>query len=237
MRNGQLDALAPAAKTEAARGGLMTYGDLTNLADVKAWLQTGQTAFPPTDDGLLTRLITAASQYLQSWLNRRIAIADYTEIRDGTGGQRLQFARFPVSAVLSLMIDGIMIPLAPPTAPGTGSTAGYVFSTTQLALRGYSFARGAQNVVFTYTAGYAATPPDIAQACIELVALRYRERTRIGEISKAIGGSETVSFSQKDMSASILTLLQQYRVVAPVGSGSATLAQTATDPAIIGVAL
>jgi Phage gp6-like head-tail connector protein len=215
----------------------MAYGDLTTLADVKAWLQTGQSAFPPTDDALLTRLVTAASQYIQTWLNRRIAVADYLEVRDGTGGQRLQFACFPVCAVLSLTIDGISIPPAPPPAPSTGLTAGYVFSPTQLSVRGYYFTRRAQNVAFSYTAGYPATPFEIAQACIELVALRYRERTRIGEVSKAIGGGETVSYSQKDMSAPILTLLQQYRVVAPTTAYSVTMAPTATDPAIVGGAL
>jgi hypothetical protein len=215
----------------------MTYGDLTTLADVKAWLQTGQSAFPPTDDALLTGLITAASQFIQTWLNRSIAISDYVETRDGTGGQRLQFACFPVSAVLSLTIDGIVVPPAPPVSPSTGLTAGYVFSATQLAVRGYYFPRGAQNIVFSYTAGYPATPPEIAQACLELVALRYRERTRTGEVSKALGGGETVSYSQKDMSASISTLLQQYRVVAPVASGAVMIAPTATDPAIIGGAL
>jgi hypothetical protein len=215
----------------------MTYGDLTTLADVKNWLQTGQNPFPPTDDALLTGLITAASQFIQTWLNRRIAISDYIETRDGTGGQRLQFACFPVSAVLSLMIDGIVVPQAPPPSPSTGLTAGYVFSPTQLAVRGYYFARGAQNIAFSYTAGYPATPPEIAQACIELVALRYRERTRIGEVSKALGGGETVSYSQKDMSASISTLLQQYRVVAPISTIPVMIAPTATDPAIIGGAL
>jgi hypothetical protein len=215
----------------------MAYGDLTTLADVKAWLQTGQSAFPPTDDALLTRLVTAASEYIQTWLNRRIAVADYLEVRDGTGGQRLQFASFPVCAVLSLTIDGIAIPPAPYPSPSTGLTAGYVFSPTQLSLRGYYFTRQAQNVAFSYTAGYPATPPEIAQACIELVALRYRERTRIGEVSKAIGGGETVSYSQKDMSAPISTLLQQYRMVAPITSSSVMIAPTATDPAIIGGAL
>lgn len=215
----------------------MAYGDLTTLADVKTWLQTGQSAFPPTDDALLARLITAASQYIQTWLNRRIAIADYIEVRDGIGGQRLQFTCFPVAAVLSLTIDGIVIPPAPPLLPSTGLTAGYVFSPTQLALRGYHFTRRAQNVVITYTAGYPTTPPEIAQACVELVALRYRERTRIGEISKAVGGGETVSYSQKDLSAPIATLLQQYRVVSPVAAFPPMMAPTATDAAIIGGAL
>jgi hypothetical protein len=215
----------------------MTYGDLTTLSDVKAWLQVGQSAFPPTDDALLARLITAASQYIQTWLNRRIAPADYTEVRDGTGGQRLQFACFPVTAVQSLTIDGIPIPPAPPPAPGTGLTAGYMFSSTEIALRGYYFTRRPQNVVMTYTAGYPVTPPELSQACIELVALRYRERTRVGEVSKALGGGETVSYAQKDMSAATATLLQQYRAVAPVAAGFVMLAATATDPALVGAAL
>ena len=84
----------------------MAFHDLTTLADVKAWLQTGQSNFPATDDALLTNLVTAASHYIQTWLNRQIASADYLEVRDGTGGRRMQFACFPVSAVLSLTIDG-----------------------------------------------------------------------------------------------------------------------------------
>ncbi len=215
----------------------MAYGDLTTLADVKAWLQTGQSAFPPTDDALLSRLITAASQYIQTWLNRQIALCDYVEVRDGTGGQRLQFACFPVSAVQSVTIDGITIPPAPPSGPNTGLTAGYMFSPTQLAVRGYYFAPRAHNVVITYTAGYAATPPEIAQACIELVALRYRERMRVGEVSKSLGVGETVTYAQKDMSSSIMTLLQQYRAVAPIIGYSVMTAPTATDPATVAAAL
>ena len=215
----------------------MAYGDLTTLADVKAWLQTGQSAFPPTDDALLTRLITAASQYIQTWLNRQIAQSDYVEVRDGTGGQRLQFACFPVSAVLSLTIDGVTIPPAPPPSPSAGLTVGYVFSRTQLAVRGYYFTRRTQNVVVTYTAGYPTTPPEIAQACIEMVTLRYRERTRVGEVSRSAGGGETVTYAQKDMSLPIATLLQQYRVVAPIASYAAMTPPTSTDPATLVAAL
>jgi hypothetical protein len=98
------------------------------------------------------------------------------------------------------------------------------------------FTRRPQNVVITYTAGYTTTPPDIAQACIELVARHYRERTRIGEVSKALGTGETVTFSQKDMSDSVKTLLSQYRAVMPAGFAR-RLAPTATDPALLGAAL
>ena len=212
----------------------MAFGDLTTLADVKAWLQVGQNPFPDTDDALLSRLITAASGFIESWLGRQIGSADWLEVRDGTGGQQLAFANFPVSAVLSLSIDGIDIP----PAPGDGGFgAGYSFTPTELALRGYVFTRRAQNVMVTYTAGYAATPPDIAQACIELVCQRYRERSRIGEVSKALTSGETIRYSQQDMSDDIKTLLSQYRVAAPVSGFARRLAPTATDPALVGAAL
>jgi hypothetical protein len=212
----------------------MAFGDLTSLPDVKAWLQTGQNPFPATDDALLQRLISAASEFIQNWLGRQIAPADWLEVRDGTGGQLMAFANIPVTAILSLSIDGLTIPPAP--ADG-GFGAGYTFAPTELALRGYVFTRRPQNVIVTYTAGYAATPPDIAQVCIELVCLRYRERSRIGEVSKSLGGGETVSFSQKDMSDNVKTLISQYRAVAPVSGFARRLAPTATDAALLGAVL
>src|SRR5712692_7636179 len=212
----------------------MAFGDLTTLGDVKAWLQTGQDPFPDTDDALLARLITAASQFIQSWLNRQIAPSDWLEVRDGTGGQRLAFGNIPATAVLSLSIDGLTIPPAPSDG---GYQVGYVFSPTELALRGYVFTRRAQNVIVTYTAGYAVTPPDIAQACIELVSQRYRERSRIGEVSRALGGGETVTYSQQDMSDDVKLLLRQYRTLAPVSGFARRLAATATDPALLAGAL
>jgi hypothetical protein len=223
------------------------FGDLTTLTDVKAWLQTGQNAFPATDDALLTRLITAASQYIQTWLNRQIALQDWIEVRDGIGNAlgpieaRYQFAVFPVSAVSLVVVDGLTIPPIPASPPGPpgiaaisafATQAGYLFSPTQLVIRGYAVPRKAGCVTMQYTAGYAVTPPDLAQACIELVTLRYRERSRIGEVSRAIGGGETVSYSQKDMSDSIKTLIQQYRIIAPV-AGVLMPAPTQTDTATL----
>lgn len=212
----------------------MAFGDLTTLDDVKAWLQTGQDAFPDTDDALLARLISAASQLIQSWLRRQIAPGDWQEVRDGPGGQRLAFANFPVSAVLSLSIDGIAIPPAPSDG---GYGPGYVFTEIELALRGYIFTRRAQNVIVSYTAGYPVTPPDIAQATIELVATRYLERTHIGEVSRALGGTETVNYSTQDMSDDVKLALSQYRVVTPASGFARRLAATATDPAVLAAAL
>ena len=67
----------------------------------------------------------------------------------------------------------------------------------------------------------------------QLVALRYRERTRIGEVSRSLGSAETVAYGQKDMSDAIKTLLQQYPLVAPIASIQQTPAVSATDATII----
>ncbi|HEV2303331.1 MAG TPA: hypothetical protein VGR91_17325 [Stellaceae bacterium] len=228
----------------------MSFGDLCQLGDVKAWLQTGQNAFPSTDDALLSRLITAASQFIQSWLGRPIGQADWLELRDGLGTideTRLQFACFPVSAVLSVAVDGVAVPplpTPPPVLPGaavilpTTVAAGYLFSPTQLVIRGLCVPRKAQCIWLQYTAGYAAVPPDLAQACIELVALKYRERTRIGERARALGGGGTASyttaaFSLRDWSTDIQTSLSQYRAVAPASGYVQLLAPSATDPALL----
>src|SRR5438045_4378530 len=89
------------------RSSAMAQGDLTTLANVKGWFA------PPlvttADDALLTRLITAASQFVLTWLDRTLVQQSYTEMRDGSGGTSLAFANTPVSAVSALAIDGVAI--------------------------------------------------------------------------------------------------------------------------------
>jgi Phage gp6-like head-tail connector protein len=226
----------------------MAFGDLTTLCDVKSWLQVGANPFPDTDDPLLTRLITAASQFIQTWLNRPLPSADWQEVRDGLTGplgpgeSRFVFGVQPCSAVLLVAIDGLMIPPIPAVAPAPAgqavvgaypAAAGYLFSPTQLVIRGFPVPRRAQCVLMQYTAGFASLPPDVAQACIELVCSKYRQRTRIDELSKHLGDGSTVTFSQKDMSDPVKTLLSQYRLVAPVFGAAPQMAPTATDTATL----
>jgi hypothetical protein len=60
---------------------------------------------------------------------------------------------------------------------------------------------------------YSYVPSDIGHAAMEMVGERYRYKNRIGEVSKSLGGQETVSFSQKNMPDFIATLLQPYKRV------------------------
>ncbi|MGA9820832.1 MAG: head-tail connector protein, partial [Desulfobaccales bacterium] len=69
--------------------------DLTTLANTKQWLGISS----DTDDALLTRLITAASSFIETYLGRLLGNQNYAEVRDGTGGRVMNFREYPVTAV------------------------------------------------------------------------------------------------------------------------------------------
>ena len=183
--------------------------DLTTLPKVKEWL--GLAPMNTTSDALLGRLITSASDYIQTWLDRTVTAGTYTENRDGNGALRMKFRNYPCTAVSSLTIDRLPIPMSVNGSPG------YMFDSNSLVLVGgvYRFTQGMMNVSISYSAGYASVPNEIEQACIELVSLRFKERDRIGITSKGMSG-ESISFSQRDMSDAIESTLNQYKRVVPI---------------------
>lgn len=67
---------------------------------------------------------------------------------------------------------------------------------------------------YRFTRGLSEVPPDIAFVCMEIVGLRFRERERIGEKSKAIG-QQTVSYSLNDVSAYGRAVIAAYKRVTP----------------------
>jgi hypothetical protein len=176
----------------------MAAGDLTNLNTAKDWM--GLTA--SGDDALLTRLITAVSAYIQSWINRTLASATYTETRNGTGTKRLVLTNYPVTAVASVTVGGVTVP-----------AYNYVFDQYGIELACGTFSRGAGNVVVQYTAGYATTPADVEQACIELVQLRYKRRLNPDVTSKTQGGEAIAVAAPQEMPANVAGILKQYRRV------------------------
>jgi hypothetical protein len=181
----------------------MAAGDLCTPADVQAFLSlaAGQ------DAALLQTLCTNASAFVLNFINRNLLSASYTETRNGNGGDRMPLYQWPITDVASVSIDGVTVPLS------TGASApGYVADDTTLYLRGYRFCQGVQNVVVSYTAGLASVPPDVAQACMEIVAVKYKRRTSIEVSGKTLNG-ETISFTQSDMPAAAKTALGNYRRV------------------------
>jgi hypothetical protein len=70
------------------------------------------------------------------------------------------------------------------------------------------------NVVWTCTAGYATTPKDLEQAVLEIIALKFRERERVGVSSKTLAG-EMVSFF-RNVSTDTIAVIDNYKRVVPV---------------------
>jgi len=185
----------------------MAVIDLASVEQVKGYLGINSNA----DDPVLERLVTSASGYIQHWLNRDLGQEAYTDTVNGNDSDTMLFRNWPVTAVTAVSINGQAIP-----ASTSSFAPGYINDSQAVYLRGHRFTRGRLNVVITYTAGYtdANLPAEITQACIEMIALRYREKDRIGLSSKGLAG-EQINFSGKDMADSTRHILEQHRKVWP----------------------
>lgn len=190
-------------------------GDLTTLPEVKQYL--GIPDAVTTQDALLSRLISAASQYMQSWMSRVIALQTYNEVRNGMGGQTMVLLNQPIVSVASLTVDGVVIPPRPPLGPtaATGYGFGFVFDDTRLFLSGARFGQGMQNVSVVYDAGFATVPPDLDQACIEMVGDLLKYKDRIGQNSMSIEG-QSISFNVQPIPQRVQGVLATYKRVTPV---------------------
>jgi len=187
----------------------MATGDLTTLANVKDWLALPESV--TGDDDLLTRLITAVSGFIGTYLSRNLLTASYTETRNGNDQVTLPLVNRPVTAVSSLTINGVVINAAPPLVANAPVQFGYLFDDKVVYLAGWCFKKGFQNIVISYTAGYATVPLEVEQAAIELVCRKYRYKKRIGLVSEAMKDGGTMTYSLKDMDEDTRTILNAYR--------------------------
>jgi hypothetical protein len=183
-------------------------GDLATVQQVKDWLGITNA----TSDNLLGDLVTRASTWITSYLSRPILRASYVEVYRGNGQDNLLLRQGPISAVASVAWVGTTVTAA---ADPTTLSQGIRFDDQLLTVQGYCLPRGLP-IQVSYTAGYASTPADITQACVELVGEAFKRRDRIGQNSKTLGGQEVISFSTKDMSEPTRTALNSYRAVAPI---------------------
>ncbi|NTV02431.1 MAG: hypothetical protein HGB04_06550 [Chlorobiaceae bacterium] len=177
---------------------------LTTVAAVKSFLSIESTA----DDALIASIIGAESELIEAYIDRSVAVKPWSDIFGGGGNCEHRFRQSPVQAITRVMIDGMEIAEA-----GEITERGYLLDDGRLLLFGYCFAWGRNNCRIDYTAGWTAVPEAIAHACLELVSYRYRNKDRVGLMSKVSPVGETTSFSQKEMPDHVRLLLNQYRRV------------------------
>ena len=188
---------------------------LAALDDLKAMLSIQQS----DDDALLTRLLAAASAYFERQVGRSLAANDYTITMDGTGWQLVP-PQYPVISVKSININGNDVTESTDyTMDGwyiqdgvirlRGSTAFYV--NPQFTPYGFRPWDGNGNVLLEYRAGYETIPDDVQQAVLEMAALMYRERDRVGQQSHNNAAGSTVFYYAPP--ARVVSTIQAYRRV------------------------
>ncbi len=183
----------------------MAAAVLTDKAAIKAWANITNTA----TDTVLDNLALAVNSWVAEYISRPTMDSQaYSSVFNGDGQPVLFMPNRPITAVASVTVNGVAIPAAPGPLE-----AGFAFDASRIALRGYCFAIGFQNVAITYTAGYTVIPEAIKQAATQLAAFLYAERTRIGKSSETMDQQTTVLI--QDVPKDIISLLTPYQNVVP----------------------
>lgn len=189
---------------------------LTSLAAVKQYLSISNT----NSDAVLNQLIDAYSAAAESYCGRRFSQQTYNERRSGNGKESILLINYPVVSINSVA-SGAQSFSALPDFPASGM--GYFqLDVSQgdgrmIILSGAVFDRGRGNVLIVYDAGYPVdgggvvqVPADLAQAVVEMVALRFKGRDNIGYRSKTLA-TETITFDMAAMPASVNMIIQKYK--------------------------
>lgn len=137
--------------------------DLTNLTDLKTWLDIAGS----DDDALLSQLITQISRAILNVLDRpSILPRSYSETYDGGNECSIVLRQWPVNAISFCCVNGVPIPPTPPIDAGGTFQVGFVLDgldvappgrMQRLSLRRRRFTTGLQNVHVSYSAGYQVT--------------------------------------------------------------------------------
>ena len=160
---------------------------LVSLTEAKEWLGISDN----TQDGLITRLIQAASRAVGNYLNRPTLFSQsYVETYDGTNSRVLCPINFPITAVTSLTIDGAAVSQVTDML-----SDGYRVTPTNLVMNGSRrFTAGRGNVAITYTAGYATIPDDMQQACLMTLQSMVQAQTVDTTVSSESTAGYSVSY-------------------------------------------
>lgn len=204
--------------------------DLALLSDVQAYYLPN---LGSTDQALLQTLLTGVSKWIANKCSRQLAAAQFIEARNGNGQPQLWLWNWPIISVSSVVYQAF-----PGSGTTTLSTQMFTWDLRQLILLGQDifgqdilFPRGRKNIIVTYTAGYNTPgmvslsqtvpgaqnlPEDLTLACMELTALTYKGRDRIGDTGYGMG-DQHVSYFMKDMPAAVASILQLHADVVPTG--------------------
>jgi hypothetical protein len=147
--------------------------NLTTLDRALQWIGQGS---DPQD--LVSRLISATSQQVETFLGYAVLQASHTRTFNGEDLRLLFVPDVPLVSVQSLTINGNTIPQG--SVVGGTQQAGFYNDAVSIALIGYAFRRGFQNITATYTAGRTTVPADMEQAVLDWMKISWSNQSQIG---------------------------------------------------------
>jgi hypothetical protein len=146
------------------------------------------------DDTLLTRIVAAASDMIENYCGRTFGSTAYAEFYDGTGTKTLYLRNFPIIGTPIILENGgaLSVGTDPTTSPDV-----LIYPELGRLVRPWIMWLPYRNwYKVTYTAGFAAIPPVILQACLDVSALMLREKEHVG-LSQKTSGTQTVTYIRK----------------------------------------
>ncbi len=185
--------------------------DLITLAQATSWLKLPITT---PDAAFIQSLVDGASQeFLTQTSRNAIALATYSERRNGTGTDRITLVNRPVQSITSLAISNVTIQAsADGVRPGyvnddvgiqlvggwTGATS---FPTTMPMVAPGRFWKGVGNVFVTYTAGYPNN--QVGPEAHTVPATPYQ--FSLGNASTYVEGSLSISYQSSGLALEAVT--------------------------------
>lgn len=186
---------------------------LTSLTALKSYLQISG----DQHDALLESLIEAVSAQFNAYTGRLLTARDYSwreadpeydsdnAVLDGTGLAELIVPQYPVQSLDGLSVGGAELDL---------ELAALDRAAGVLSLKSGVFPRGKENVGLIYRAGFAAVPPDLAQAALEQAAVRFQESAaghgRLGISARTLADG-SLSYASSALLAQVREVLDRYR--------------------------
>lgn len=200
---------------------------LTTLAETKEFVKEQTT----DNDSIIRLLINAASDRIETFLNRKLIKTVYTEFKDGHRNNRYLLNNWPVNSITDIFVDSQRA-----FAAGTALDSGNFAIDFDEKGEGIGIVRfdgifpaATRNVKIVYDAGYLdpATseldlPNEIRLACVYMVQYYFKRQGNedIVQASKS-KGDETVGLNN-DMPPFVQNLLKDHVRLEFLGNETAT---------------
>jgi hypothetical protein len=169
------------------------------LDDLKTYVNAQSTA----DDALLSRLLTASSDFVDSYCGRTFGTGTYTDTFSGECT-----SVHPLEYLPALSVSAVSNNFAPITQSASGSDGWLLLDGTVHLVRS-NFYRGVGNCSVAYVAG-TPVPGDITQAVIELAASKYTDRQHVGQSNQA-GAGGSIGWLPNMIPNTVKSVLDSYR--------------------------